>query len=54
MENDKADTKREIHNKTRKKHKRNKEKLSFRDIEELMGVHRDRYERGRGGAIRRT
>ncbi|QOY37977.1 hypothetical protein AWH56_010640 [Anaerobacillus isosaccharinicus] len=32
--------------------KRNKEKLSTKELEELMGVNRDRYER-RGGAVRR-
>ncbi|SDM17674.1 hypothetical protein [Bacillus sp. OK048] len=30
----------------------NKEKLSTKDIEELMGTRRDRYER-RNGAVRR-
>lgn len=29
-----------------------KEKLSIRDIEELMGIRRARYERGHGGALR--
>lgn len=29
-----------------------KEKLSIRDIEELMGIRRERYERGHGGALR--
>ncbi|EJS59718.1 hypothetical protein ICG_01758 [Bacillus cereus BAG1X1-3] len=28
------------------------EKLSVRDIEELMGIRRPRYERGHGGALR--
>jgi hypothetical protein len=35
------------------KHKRRKEKLSHNEILELMGVHRDTYKRGRGGALRR-
>lgn len=39
-------------NKKEHRHKRNKEKLSVRDIEELMGTHRDTYERRRG-AVRR-
>lgn len=38
-------------NKSPKK-KRNKEKLSTKDIEELMGMNMDRYERRRG-AMRR-
>ncbi|MGG3115272.1 hypothetical protein [Bacillus paranthracis] len=29
-----------------------KEKLSIRDIEELMGIRKPRYERGHGGALR--
>ena len=33
--------------------KRNKEKLSQRDIEDLMGINRDIYTRGKGGALRR-
>ncbi|PHA00928.1 hypothetical protein COE51_06345 [Bacillus pseudomycoides] len=36
----------------KKQPKRKEEKLSVRDIEELMGMHRPRYERGRGGAFR--
>ncbi|QOY38791.1 hypothetical protein AWH56_005285 [Anaerobacillus isosaccharinicus] len=36
----------------RKKKKRNVEKLTERDIKELMGQYRDTYER-RGGAVRR-
>lgn len=30
-----------------------KEKLSKRDLRELMGTNRDTYKRGRGGATRR-
>ncbi|WP_165570307.1 hypothetical protein [Bacillus cereus] len=43
-----------IRNQQQKKQnrQRKKEKLSIRDIEELMGIHRARYERGHGGAIR--
>ncbi|HLN89025.1 MAG TPA: hypothetical protein VK253_03065 [Candidatus Binatia bacterium] len=48
-----GDTKKAIYNKTKKRRKKKKEKLSFKDIENLMGVHRDRYERGRGGALKR-
>jgi hypothetical protein len=36
----------------KRQQKRNKEKLSQRDIEELMGVNRDIYVR-KGGALRR-
>ncbi|EMA6341700.1 MULTISPECIES: hypothetical protein [Bacillus cereus group] len=37
----------------KKQNKQQKEeKLSIRDIEELMGVRRPRYERGHGGALR--
>ena len=32
---------------------RNKEILSQRDIEDLMGINRDIYTRGKGGALRR-
>ncbi|EOO28637.1 phage protein [Bacillus cereus VD133] len=32
----------------KKSKKKRKEKLSTRDIEELMGIHRPRYERRRG------
>lgn len=46
-------TKEELQKKARRKRRRNKEKLSFKQIEELMGVHRDRYERGHGGAMKR-
>ena len=35
-----------------KKKKRNVERFTEKDILELMGTHRDRYER-RGGAMRR-
>lgn len=38
--------------KTSKPKQKKKEKLSFRDIEELMGTRRDTYER-RNGAVRR-
>jgi hypothetical protein len=38
--------------KTKTNHK-SKERLSERDIIELMGMKRDTYKRGRGGAIRR-
>ncbi|MDR4983562.1 hypothetical protein RGU74_07570 [Bacillus cereus] len=31
---------------------RKKEKLSIRDIEELMGIRRARYERGHGSTLR--
>lgn len=48
-----VDTKKELQKKAQKRKRRNKEKLSFKDIENLMGVHRDRYERGRGGALKR-
>lgn len=37
----------------KQKPKRHKEKLSRRDIEDLMGIDRDVYVRGKGGAIRR-
>lgn len=39
----------------KRKHKprRYKEKLSQRDIEDLMGINRDIYVRGKGGAMRR-
>jgi hypothetical protein len=37
----------------KRQQKRNKEKLSQRDIEDLMGINRDIYTRGKGGAIRR-
>jgi hypothetical protein len=30
-----------------------KEKLSERDLKDLMGLNRDTYSRGKGGAIRR-
>jgi hypothetical protein len=36
----------------KRQQKRNKEKLSQRDIEELMGINRDIYVR-KGGALRR-
>lgn len=39
-------------NKKENKPKRNKEKLSRKDIEELMGTHRDTYKRV-NGAVRR-
>ena len=39
-------------NKRKKVKKRNVEKFTEKDILELMGTHRDRYER-RGGAMRR-
>lgn len=45
-------TKKELQKKA-KRRRRKKEKLSFKDIENLMGVHRDRYGRGPGGAIKR-
>jgi hypothetical protein len=32
---------------------RNKEKLSLREIEDLMNMHVDTYRRAKGGAIRR-
>lgn len=32
---------------------KSKEKLSDRDLRELMGVNRDTFSRGKGGAIRR-
>ncbi|WP_179955683.1 hypothetical protein [Bacillus sp. AY18-3] len=43
-----------IRNQQQKKQNRHykKEKLSIRDIEELMGVRKPRYERGHGGALR--
>jgi len=48
-----GDTKKELYKKAkRKRKKKKKENLSFKDIESLMGVHRDRYGRGRGGAMR--
>jgi hypothetical protein len=37
----------------KRQQKRNKEKLSQRDIEDLMGINRDIYTRGKGGAMRR-
>jgi hypothetical protein len=37
----------------KRQQKRNKEKLSQRDIEDLMGINRDIYTRGKGGALRR-
>ncbi|MEK4713458.1 hypothetical protein [Sporosarcina sp. FSL K6-5500] len=33
--------------------KRAKERLSDRDLRELMGTNRDTYKRGKGGAIRK-
>ena len=39
--------------KPNKKKRKNKEKLSQRDIEDLMGINRDIYVRGKGGAMRR-
>jgi hypothetical protein len=33
--------------------KRNKEILSQREIEDLIGINRDIYARGKGGALRR-
>jgi len=48
-----ADTKKRMYKKSKRRKRRNKENLSFKDIEGLMGVHRDRYERGPGGAMRR-
>lgn len=33
--------------------KRTKERLSDRDLRELMGTNRDTYKRGKGGAIRK-
>lgn len=47
-----TDTKREMYKKTKKRRRRNKEKLSFNDIERLMGKYMDTYER-RGGSIRK-
>lgn len=38
--------------KKKRKQKYYKEKLSRRDIEELMGVNRNVYKRGKGGALR--
>lgn len=37
----------------KRKSKHYKEKLSQRDIEDLMGINRDIYTRGKGGAMRR-
>lgn len=37
----------------KRKPKRYKEKLTQRDIEDLMGINRDIYTRGKGGALRR-
>jgi len=36
-----------------KRLKRDIEKLSRKDIEELMGMNKPTYKRGKGGAIRR-
>ncbi|QAS52824.1 hypothetical protein [Halobacillus litoralis] len=36
----------------KKKRKRKSESYSQRDIEELMGINRPTYRRGRGGAIK--
>jgi len=33
--------------------KKSKEKLSKRELQELMGCHRDTYSRAKGGALRR-
>lgn len=33
--------------------KKKKENLSDKDLKELMGINRDTYKRGKGGAIRR-
>lgn len=38
--------------KKNKNNKKKKEKFSQREIEELMGIRRPRYERGSGGAYR--
>ena len=37
----------------KRKPKRYKEKLTQRDIEDLMGINRDIYTRGKGGALRK-
>jgi hypothetical protein len=42
----------QLKSKSPKKKRRNKEKLSTKDIEELMGMHRDTYARHKG-AVRR-
>jgi len=39
--------------KRRKRKKRKQERLSERDIKELMGQYQPTYTRGKGGAIRR-
>jgi hypothetical protein len=39
--------------KSPKKKRRNKEKLSLKEIEDLMNMHVDTYRRAKGGAIRR-
>jgi len=38
--------------KKKKSKKKREEKLTFREIEELMGVHRPKYKRKKGGAYR--
>jgi len=39
-------------NRKERKHKRNKERMTEREIKELMGVCRPVYRRGKGGAFR--
>lgn len=33
--------------------RKRKEQLTRREIEEMMGINRDTYKRGKGGAVRR-
>jgi hypothetical protein len=53
------ETKKKLNKRRRRKRKKKanadplKEKLTKKDIVELMGMNRDRYKRGKGGAIRR-
>ena len=41
------------HTQSKKRNKRNSERLTRYEIEELMGTKRPTYRRGKGGAIRR-
>lgn len=51
-----SDTKKSMYqksNQNKSSKPKKKEKLSKRDLVDLMGMNKDRYGRGRGGAIRR-
>lgn len=46
------DEKKSLNNSPKKQKRKNKEKLSLREIEDLMGMHMDTFTR-RNGAVRR-